>query len=348
MKKRIKFFFVIFILVSIVLFYVGKDKENIKDKAYLSVWNVYWDIENVHDEIALLQGAAKEICYFAAYFDSNHTVFIPEGTNRIFSSISNHLDRKEYSHYLTIVNDKINTDGTVSLKDTDLLYELFKDEKRMEEHVEEIVTLAVKNGYDGVEIDYERIQKDRKLWNLFIDFCQKLYFRLEENGMKMRVILEPSASLQGLTFPVGPDYVMMCYNLHGKHSVPGPKADKGFLLDLVEKMADIKGTKYFAFATGGFDWDDQGGVSAITEKAAQEILEKYDITPIRDDKSQSLTFQYMDEDHVNHEVWFADATTLLFWMDIVKSTGNNRFSLWRLNGNREESLYKIGKYIKDI
>ncbi|WP_051531281.1 hypothetical protein [Clostridiisalibacter paucivorans] len=347
MKKSIMFFLAICMIAVIIIWYTENSNED-KEDLYLSVWNVYWDTENVDYEIELLRDAAKEISYFAAYFDSNNNIFIPEKTEKTFEYTSTNFSGKDYDHYLTIVNDKINIDGSSSLKDTKLLYELFLNEKTMEEHIEEILKLVMEEGYDGVEIDYENIKKDMDLWDLFADFCNKLYFRLAENNIKMRIVLGPTAPLQDIRLPVGPDYVMMCYNLYGKHSGPGPKADEGFILDLVDRMDYIEGKKYFAFATGGFDWDNQGEIWAITEKEAKDILKKYNITPKRDEKSKSITFNYIDENNVEHEVWFADGKTLTFWMDIVRKRGNNNFSLWRLNGNTEESLYKIDKYIKTV
>jgi spore germination protein YaaH len=310
-----------------------------------TAWEAYWSNETVVEETLLLQGALQKVVHFAAYFNARNELFIPDETTRIFSELK--AKKLGMVHYLSIVNDKINGDGSSSLKDTEVLYDIFSKEESMNSHIEAILDMALTEGYDGIEIDYEAIRQDKELWKLFIKFCEKLYERLVENELLMRIVLEPSAPVEEFTFPEGPEYVMMCYNLYGSSSEPGPKADKNFIKDLLKKMEELPGEKSFAFATGGFDWYEDGNVKALTETQAEALREEYSVASIRDNNSSALTFQYVDQAGTAHEVWYADGKTLVTWMMLIKDSGDYGISLWRLNENQKESLNIIKDWIME-
>lgn len=343
-----------FLLTSIILiallslfflesFFRNKNDINGSKASQLSTWVVYWDEEDVSSEIDYIQLFIEEIISFAAYFDKNNEIFIPENMINLHLSLKSSLDDTSIVHYISVVNDKINKDGSSSLKDKELLYSLLVNEKEREEHIRNLVDLCLENGYDGLEIDYEGLKNDETLWPYFLEFCSSLYEALSFHDLKMRVVLEPSAPIEIYNFPQGPTYVMMCYNLYGIHSGPGPKADGAFLEKLSLKTQGLPGKTNFALATGGFNWDSDGGITAITEEEANDLMRKYKVEPTRDKDSQCLVFQYIEENNIHHEVWFADGITLSNWINLLKNKGNENFSLWRLNGNKKESLLMIGE-----
>lgn len=303
-------------------------QENINN---LSAWVVYWDL-NSHKEIRSLGKGLKNICYFAVNFNSNNELVMPE-------KLINYYDKtksSDYNKYITIVNDRINSDGSSLLKDTDLLKSLLSNEALRSNHIEEIINLAVKYGFDGIEIDYEQISNDMKLWDDYILFINELYQKAEKKGLKLRVLLEPNIPFDKLSFKEGPTYVIMCYNLHGGFSEPGEKANTKFINGLIEKTSKIPGNKNFAIATGGFNWASNGKATNITEVEANRILKEYGAKVKRDDESQCLFFKYKDEDNIGHEVWYADSITLNSWMRVIIEEGYD-ISLWRMGGNLFEN-----------
>ncbi|MDF2800954.1 MAG: hypothetical protein K0S61_857 [Anaerocolumna sp.] len=327
---------------------INNNKTNVtKEALNLTVWQAYWNNDELTQEMEILKDSIKNVIHFAAYFNAENELFIPEGI--IGVHLSDEANPKDgYKHYLSFVNDKILSDGTSSLKDTKLLYELFKDTSAMDNHINSICNMVVENGYDGIEVDYEAIKKDFKLWKLYLNFIQKLYNKTKELNLEMRVILEPAAPLEEikagkLKFPTGPEYVMMCYNLHGNGSEPGAKADKAFIISLAKKMKSLKGKINFAFATGGFDWKDDNSVASLTESEAITLQKNYVKNPVRDIKSSALTFSYTDISGSKHNVWYADGTTLKKWIETANDYGINSYSLWRLNGNEDSSLLLVNE-----
>jgi len=118
--------------------------------------------------------------------------------------------------------------------------------------------------------------KKQELLRLFIKFIDELYVAATKKELLIRVLLEPNSIIEKFTLPGGPEYVMMCYNLYGYGTKPGPKANKDFLISMVEKMSRIPGKKGFAVANGGFDFHESGSVEQISTKDAikkQELVQ---------------------------------------------------------------------------
>lgn len=307
----------------------GVDIDGIK----LSLWTAYWHDEGLIAEIEGVNEVLTNISHFAAYFNQAKELFIPDKIMEAYAKVTAIAKPREYRNYLSFVNDIQLGENTSSLKDTDLLYSLFETEEAINKHVEDVLNLTLKAGFDGIEIDYEAINQDLELWQFFIKFIEKLYQSCQEEGIPLRVVLEPKAPLDTIGFPQGPEYVLMCYNLHGNGTEPGPKADKEFLTDIIKKSAHLPGQVNFALATGGFDFQSSGIVAALTEKEATELLLTYGHSPTRDLTSQTLFFNYQDHQGIDHQVWYADKETLMYWIGIILESGNRNISLWKTGGN---------------
>jgi len=326
---------VIYIKINSEDYLNKKDKNVIKETTRifgeninnLSAWVAYWDL-NADHEIGILDKQLKNICYFAVNFNSNNKLMMSEELSNYYNSTKS----SNYNKYITIVNDKINSDGSSLLKDTNVLKTLLSNSDLRSNHIEEIINLAVKYDFDGVEIDYEQIKNDMNLWKAYILFINELYQKAEKEGLKIRVILEPNIPFDKLSFDEGPTYVIMCYNLHGGFSKPGEKANPKFIRGLIEKTSKIPGVKDFAIATGGFNWSSNGKTTQVSETEASNILKEYSSKAERDDESQCLFFKYKDRENINHEVWYADKITLKSWMMVIAEKGHD-ISIWRLGGN---------------
>ncbi len=303
-------------------------------KEKFSVWTAYWDTENIDKEIGSLKDQIDNICYFAAYFKEDKQPFIPEKVTDTHEMIKANYKPYSFKSYLTFVNDLLIEDGSSSLKDTDLLYTLLSTEEARNNHINEILQMTIQGGFDGIEIDYEGMKKDIELWNLYIQFINELYQAAATKGVLVRIVIEPGIPVnENFEFPDGPEFVMMCYNLYGYGTEPGPKANKEFLLEMVKKMEVFPGKVNFAVATGGFDFAKGGVVVQVTEVKATQLAKEYDKTPKRDEESQSLVFSYIDNNGMSHEVWFADNQTIQYWFDVIKGAGDYELSIWRIGGN---------------
>lgn len=344
MKKVILTFICILFLLWVAYIYQNNISINNVDRDIIkkpeksininySIWTTYWDTSNLESELEQMKDSIKDICYFAAYFNYEKRVFIPKETIESFEKVKATYGPTTYGSYLSFVNDLILEDNSSSLKDVGLLYSLFETEDSMNRHIKDILNMTVEEGFDGIEIDYEAINKDIKLWGLFSMFVEKLYESANERNIPLRIVLEPNAPLDRINLPKGPEYVIMCYNLHGYGTSAGPKANKVFIEEMIKKAEYLPGRVSFAFATGGYNFQSNGIVSSLTEKEAVELLSIYNESPVRDEKSHAQFFSYIDYEGVKHEVWYADKDTIQYWIQIVKESGDYDISLWRLGGN---------------
>ena len=326
---------------------LNNNSEKVDNDKNIDVWLAYWDTLDFEEEIDYWSERISNIVYFAAYFNENNELFVPDDISDTKEIIDELYGSEGWGNYISFVNDKIYSEGKSSLKDTELLHELFKSNESIDNHVNEIINIAVEGGYEGIEIDYEKIRKDLDLWDKFIVFLEKLIKAADSYNLPIRVLLEPSTPIDKINLPEGPEYIMMCYNLYGYGTKPGPKADKVFLLELVDKMKKVSVNRGYALATGGFDFADNGQIKAITKQEAEEILVDYSssnmnseaaveskITIIRDDDSKCNVFKYTDNNGINHEVWYADNVTLDYLEDILSEAGEKNISIWKLGETR--------------
>lgn len=298
----------------------------------MGAWVVYWDVDTAYEEMGQFEDGLSTLCYFSAYFDENNEPFIPQGTINTVNEIKAKGIFDSHASYLTFVNDKTLAEGS-SLKDTELLYAVLGDEELAKTHAAKVLDMADELGCDGVEIDYEAIRKDKKLWGLFNEFTNILCDQAIARGMKVRILFEPSAPIEEYEWSDYPEYVMMCYNLYGYGTEPGPKANPGWIKQLVKKMEYLPGKINFALATGGFDFCEDGSIAAVNTAVAQKLEKDYGVTSERDDDSYDLVFKYTDNSGNEHEVWYADRETIKNWIDAVYQTGHSRITIWRLSGN---------------
>lgn len=235
MKKTMILFVLLLVLIgtsSLIFMAKEKNTEENKPLREYTVWSAYWDLDDFEGEIGLIEHKLSGISHFAAYFDHEHRLFIPKTTQDTHTKLLQNSQHKGYKNYLSFVNDIAYEDGTSELKSTDLLYELFRKDTT---HIIDIITLTKEQGYDGIEIDYEGIKDNLELWDLFIAFIKELYSQSEKYNLSLRVVLEPSVPSHLIELPSGPQYVLMAYNLFGPGTQKGPKANKTFLIKMIEK-----------------------------------------------------------------------------------------------------------------
>lgn len=322
------------IVTSLLVFFAGVSSFTVGAAARKAVeksaWLAYWDLDAGVKDLKSVERKLEKLSYFGAYFDQDDKFFIPK---ELVAKKDECQDKKrQYETYLTFVNDKQNADGSVAVKDIEVLRRIFADDAVMEKHIDEIVALTLQGGFDGIEIDYERIWKDAAIGQSFLRFAGKLYAQALKNNLKLRIVLEPGTPFSTADFFKGPEYVVMFYNLYGLHSGPGPKANQAFIETLATRMKALPGERTAAFSTGGCVWGDNGEKRFLTEAEAKKLAVLHQREPKRDEESQCLVFSYQDKG-VLYQVWYADVQTLNYWTAIVRKQAINKISLWRLGGN---------------
>ncbi|MBB6674538.1 glycosyl hydrolase family 18 protein [Cohnella nanjingensis] len=306
-----------------------------------SAWLADWHWEAGVTDLKAASGELTSLQVFAAYFDESDRLVFTQEFREGYDSIREAAAENGTRHLdLTLVNDILYDDGTERQKDSALVGRLMANEQSRARHLKDILAAVEIYGFDGVELDYEKI-KDGD-WAKASRFIADLHRQLQAKGKTLRVVLETRAPIEKVKLPPGPIYVMMAYNLYGGHSGPGPKADEAYIKKTAKRLAQLPGDPYVALAAGGFDWSASGEAKGITEKQAEELTKLSVGTPVRDASSGSLHFDYRDEGGAKHTVWYADGETLSRWIKAAKSAGRGNIALWRLGELGEGTLGAFG------
>lgn len=316
----------------------AQQKQNLE----VTAWVVDWQWQEGTADFNRITDGLTSVQAFAAYFDEADKLFFTEQFRRALPIIHDISRQGSYVNVdLTIVNDRLNKDGTEVQKDPAIVSRLMATKESREKHIKEIMDAVVSNQFHGVEIDYEKI--DDKDWDNVLVFYRDLYQRLQAAGKTLRIVLEPRTPLEKLILPEGPTYVMMAYNLFGTKTGPGPKADDIFIEKLANRLKQAPGKNVIALAVGGFDWTEAGNVTSVTEQQAVQLAQSGLEPPKRDAASGSLSFQYVDQEGVTHTVWYADEVTLAQWVGVVRKAGFDKIALWRLGDFGQGMLHYVNE-----
>ena len=258
---------------------------------------------------------------FAADYPDGKTLTLPEKSADIAGQLKTSSTLKKMPVYLSVVNDTEKEEKSVAL-----LQRLIGTPGQAEATAESIVDMAQDYHCDGVEIDFEKIRKDTALWAWFVDFENRLIAKCNASGLKLRIVLETLTPVESINLPTGPEYVVMCYNLYGNGTKPGPKADRAFLKKTAGRFEKL-GNVTYALANGGFNFKGSKQAEAVTADEAAALMKKHDVKPKRDKDSGALYFKYG-----SHTVWYADAKTLSIWAQTLDQAANRKVpvALWRL------------------
>ena len=282
-----------------------------REERQLTVWSAYWDCQESVTVIDRCTDRISAVSLFAAYFRDG-ALFLPEETLETLRALRRSDAGDPKPIYLSVVNDVTEGEKTIQ-KDTEILRSVLSPHQA-EGHARELVALAKEYGFDGIEIDYEKLREGPDLWEQFLSFEKILLSLAQEAGLKVRIILEPGIPVETLSFPQGAAYVVMCYNLHGIGTEPGPKADLAFLRDLYQRF------------------EASGNAVSLTEGQAAALAKAHHVLPRRDAASGALSFPYT-EGSTRHRVWYADSETLARWAAELDTCAGKTvpISIWRIN-----------------
>ena len=331
MRRLIVLFLVVVVLLASCAKAPGKTDTESSTEYGCSAWLPYWDADAALEEARAFSDSFEALVCFEAFFDENGNWLLPPESEQILMELQN----VDVPVYLSLVNDVQKADGSYIQKSRDFLEHHLLSPEARQAHIGQITELIRTTGVDGLEIDYENFKKDTALWSAFTDFIGELYTVLNENGVRLRVVMECGAPKYAV-FPEGPVYICMCYNLYGSHSGPGPKADRAFLEGLGESWKAVPGEVHMAFATGGYLWMGDKAERSLTELQARQWLEQHDARAERDEESGALRAVVRGDG--KYTLWYADGETLAFWRSTLQSMGYSHFDLFRLGGNTADSL----------
>ena len=196
------------------------------------------------------------------------------------------------------------------------------------------------NGYKGVNVDLEGVYYyDRSYLTTFMSelssalHSQNFYVTMD---LPAKTSDSPTDSWSGaFDYAALANYsdqiVLMTYDEHYPGGTPGAIASIGWVENVIKYAATVipKDKLILGTAAYGYDWSSSGtkayGISAINNLAST-----YKAVIQWDSISQSPYFTYLDASGIKHTVWFENAQSLNYKLDLVNSYNLAGIAMWRL------------------
>ena len=226
------------------------------------------------------------------------------------------------------------------------VHKVLHDPALRETHIRNIVNLAVRAGYDGIDVDYESLQsEDREAYSTFM---RELGKALDAKGKLLTTSVHPKQSEPGpyehnkaqdyRAIGAAADQVrVMTYDYHWSTSEPGPVAPVDWVEDVISwTVTQIPKDKVVLGAVLlGYDWVDGGQGETVSYQKAMSLAREHDASIARKGPGRSPWFTYTDARGRGHEVWFEDAQSVEAKLGLVQKYDLGGVFFWRLGGADE-------------
>jgi len=219
---------------------------------------------------------------------------------------------------------------------------MLHDPAAMAHHITDIVTLVTREGYAGIDLDYEDLKAtDREAFTTFVArlggalhtankiLSVALFAKTTDAGYDQRNIAQDYAALGAAVDEVR----LMGYDYHWNGSPPGPVAPITWIRDvLTYAKTQITPQKIvLGIPLAGYDWVDGHG-EEVTWQQCVDRAKASNATVHYDGGQEAPWFRYTDTQGRKHEVWFENAYSTKAKLDAVKASGIRGVYLWMYGG----------------
>ncbi|WP_455713975.1 glycosyl hydrolase family 18 protein [Anaerosporobacter sp.] len=254
-------------------------------------------------------------------------------------------------------------EGTFS---NELANQILNDIEAQNRLIENILANLEEKQYYGLDIDFEYIYPDDR--EAYINFIQNVTTKLNAEGFQVMVALAPkiSSDQPGLLYEahdykglgaVANKVLLMTYEwgyTYGPPMAVAPINKVREVLDYAVTQIDPKKI-FMGVPNYAYDWAlpfvrGESRATSISNVAAVERAAEYGATINFDEEAKTPYFNYTT-DGVEHVVWFEDARSINYKLQLVNEYGLNGASYWTImkyfpqNWVVLNSLYNINKVI---
>lgn len=246
--------------------------------------------------------------------------------------------------------------------------EMLNDEQAKQVLIQNVIGALNEKGYQGLDLDFEFIKPEDK--ELYINFVNELRKQLNAIGYTVNTDLAPktSSTQAGLLYEAH-DYealgaasntvLVMTYEWGYTYGPPMAVSP----IESVRKVLDyaVSEIERYKIRMGmnnyGYDWPlpyVKGETAATTISNVDAVRQayKYGAEILYDEFSQAPYYYYMDEDGIEHVVWFEDARSMKARLELISEYDLNGAGYWNImryfpqNWLVLNSLYQIRKVVE--
>ena len=294
----------------------------------------FWNLGNGTATVVRNEGAVNEVSPWIYGLGEDSRLTIQYSPVQA-TEVAGHLQRMREAE-IPIVPSLANiTEGKWSYEP---VARMLHDPERMRRHVVEIVELAKRENYDGIDIDYENLKAgDREV---FTRFVTDLGNALHGSGKRLSVAVFAKTTDAGYDERnVAQDYAaigrvadqvrLMAYDYHWGTSPPGPVAPIGWVRDVLRYAKSVIPPDRVVLGVPlyGYDWVD-GTATSVTWLQAFRLATEHRAHVVYDAQTQSPWFRYTDQQGRQHEVWFENAVSSKAKFEAARGSGIGGVYLW--------------------
>jgi spore germination protein YaaH len=222
-------------------------------------------------------------------------------------------------------------------------------------HAQDLVKLS--RDVDGLDLDYENLTPDDgPRFTAFIEYLAPL---LHARGKVLTVTVEhhlfAAGSIDWKRLSGSLDRVrIMAYQYHYEKTAPGSISPPDAVFRLAQlALARIPAEKIeISLPLYGFDWNMSGPARVVATTAAfEKLAARPGAVRSRDAGTQAARIQYQVSSVVKkhhkierHEIWFEDAESLAYKVNVMRKLGIQHFGLWQLGAGDIDPLFKLVKF----
>lgn len=248
-----------------------------------------------------------------------------------------------------------------------LANQILNDIEAQNRLIDNILTNLEEKQYFGLDIDFEYIYPDDR--EAYIAFIENVTTKLNAEGFQVMVALAPkiSADQPGLLYEahdyrgigeVANKVLLMTYEWGYTYGPPMAVAPINKVREVLDyAVTEIDPDKIFmGIPNYAYDWalpfvKGESRATSLSNVAAVERAAEYGVTINFDEVAKAPYYYYNSSDGVEHVVWFEDARSINYKLQLVDEYGLNGASYWNImkyfpqNWVVLNSLYYIRKVI---
>lgn len=228
----------------------------------------------------------------------------------------------------------------------ELAHLVLTDSRVQNELIANIERTLRERGYMGLDVDFEFVFAEDA--QAYANFIQNLSSRLGPQGYPVVAALAPkvSADQPGLLYE-GHDYrrigeaadkvLLMTYEWGYTYGPPMAVAPLPNVRRVVEyALTELPAEKiWLGVPNYGYDWPlpfvkGESKATSISNQYAVVLAQRYGVHIQYDTYAQSPFFRYMDENGIEHEVWFEDARSIRAKLALVPEYNLDGVGYWNL------------------
>jgi spore germination protein YaaH len=279
------------------------------------------------------------------------------------------LDIQAHRTDIDIVSNfsyRVQADGTVtgtSLKNTGLntyacianltnaqfdpktIGKILRDSKLSSKLQDNLIQLAVSNGYKGINLDFEMLHRSDEA--AYVRFLQALHEKTRQNGLILSVAIAPSIGNDDFHKGIGQNVdqvVLMTYDYSYPGGNPGAVAPTWWVKSVLDYETTVIPRQKILLGINayGYAWSNSHG-AAVALKYVEQVKEKYHAIGHYDGQADAPFLTY-SKDHKDYILYYEDSQSLTDKMNLAKDYGLQGIAIWRVGLENADLWQAVEQY----